>query len=136
MPYKRINDYGLIGDMNSAALVGTDDSIDWCCFPRFDSPSVFSAMLNAKKGGRFQIAPAGPVLSVDRSYLPNTNILSTRFTTSAGELSLVDFMPLRNPMQVPTKSTGSSGVPGEWSTWSARSILDWTTLAPTPPWRL
>ena len=96
MPYKRINDYGLIGDMNSAALVGTDGSIDWCCFPRFDSPSVFAAMLDAEKGGRFQIAPAGPILSVDRSYLPNTNILSTRFTTSTGELSLVDFMPLRN----------------------------------------
>ena len=59
MPYKRINDYGLIGDMNSAALVGTDGSIDWCCFPRFDSPSVFAAMLDAEKGGAIPDRPCG-----------------------------------------------------------------------------
>lgn len=137
--YKRINDYGLIGDMNSAALVGTDGSIDWCCFPRFDSPSVFAAMLDAEKGGRFQIAPAGPVLSVDRSYLPNTNILSTRFTTSTGELSLVDFMPLRNggrsnasPHEIHRIVRCTRGVVDVESTFDPR--LDYaranTTLAP------
>ena len=96
MAYKPIGDYGLIGDMNSAALVGTDGSIDWCCFPRFDSPCVFGAILDDRKGGRFQIAPAGPTLSVHQAYLPDTNILSTRFTTPTGELTLTDFMPLSN----------------------------------------
>ena len=106
MAYKPINDYGLIGDMSSAALVGSDGSIDWCCFPRFDSPSVFAAILDDGKGGRFQIAPNGRALSVEQSYLPNTNVLSTRFTTSTGELLLIDFMPV--------KSIGSSyGSPHE-----------------------
>ena len=139
MPYKRINDYGLVGDMNSAALVGTDGSIDWCCFPRFDSPSVFAAMLDDERGGRFQIAPAAPVLSVDRSYLPNTNILSTRFTTSTGELSLVDFMPLRtggpssgSPHEIHRIARCTRGVVDVASTFDPR--LDYaranTTLVP------
>ena len=93
-PYKPIGQYGLIGDMNSAALVGTDGSIDWCCFPRFDSPSVFAAILDDQKGGRFRIAPTTPDASVHQAYLPGTNILSTRFETPTGELTLVDFMPL------------------------------------------
>ena len=94
MAYKPIGHYGLIGDMSSAALVGLDGSIDWCCFPRFDSPSVFAAILDDRKGGRFQIAPTDADASAHQAYLPNTNILSTRFTTSTGELSLLDFMPV------------------------------------------
>ena len=96
MPYKPIEQYGLIGDMNSAALVGTDGSIDWCCFPRFDSPSVFAAILDDESGGRFQIAPAGEGAAVRQEYLPNTNILSTHFQTPTGVLTLTDFMPLGN----------------------------------------
>ena len=96
MTYKPIGHYGLIGDRHSAALVGTDGSIDWCCFPRFDSPSVFAAILDDRNGGRFQIAPATPHTSVHQSYLSNTNILSTRFTTPTGELELTDFMPLKS----------------------------------------
>ncbi len=92
--YKPIGNYGLIGDMNSAALVGIDGCIDWCCFPRFDSPSVFAAVLDHQKGGRFQIAPEGPIDEVRQTYVPNTNILSTRFRTPTGELTLTDFMPL------------------------------------------
>ena len=97
MAYKPIGHYGLIGGMSSAALVGLDGSIDWCCFPRFDSPSVFAAILDDRKGGRFQIAPTDPDASAHQTYLPNTNILSTRFTTSTGELSLLDFMPVSSP---------------------------------------
>ena len=93
MAYKSISDYGLIGDMHSAALVGRDGSIDWCCFPRFDSPSVFAAILDSKKGGRFQIAPTEPY-RVEQSYLPNTNVLSTVFKTPSGEATLLDFMPM------------------------------------------
>ena len=94
MAYKPIDQYGLIGDMHSAALVGTDGSIDWCCFPRFDSPSVFAAILDHRKGGRFQISPVADGSDVRQSYVPDTNILHTRFQPPTGELSLIDFMPL------------------------------------------
>ena len=97
--------YGLIGDMSSAALVGTDGSVDWCCFPRFDSPSVFASILDTDVGGRFRIAPAdGP--PGEQAYLPHTNILETTFTTTTGAVKLTDFMPLSgddddNPDTVP-----------------------------------
>ena len=93
--YKPIDQYGLIGDMNSAALVGTDGSNKWCCFPRFDSPSVLAAILDDLKGGRFQIAPVTP-FHPSQAYLPNTNILVTSFTTATCELTLTDFMPVRS----------------------------------------
>lgn len=93
MGYNRIQDYGLIGDSHSAALVGTDGSIDWCCFPRFDSPSVFAAILDDKKGGYFQITPTGDH-RVRQEYVQNTNVLSTTFQTDGGEATLIDFMPL------------------------------------------
>ncbi len=93
MAYKQISDYGLIGDMHSAALVGVDGSIDWCCLPFFDSPSVFAAILDDKKGGRFQVSPSGPFRSSQR-YLSNTNVLETTFTTDTGEASVIDYMPL------------------------------------------
>ena len=86
--------YGLIGDMSSAALVGTDGSIDWCCFPRFDSPSVFAGILDQEAGGHFQISPAGPILDTRQEYIPDTNILETTFTTSDGIVSITDFMPI------------------------------------------
>jgi alpha,alpha-trehalase len=74
--YKPISDYGVIGDCRSAALVGLDGSIDWCCFPRFDSPSVFAAILDAGKGGHFAITPQ-ETYSATQRYLDNTNILET-----------------------------------------------------------
>ena len=86
--------YGLIGDMSSAALVGTDGSVDWCCFPRFDSPSVFAAILDREKGGRFRISPVDPARATRQEYLPDTNILETTFTTAAGIVSITDFMPI------------------------------------------
>ncbi len=80
--------------MSSAALVGTDGSIDWCCFPRFDSPSVFSAILDQEIGGRFRICPVGSVTDTRQKYLMDTNVLQTTFTTSTGTVSLIDFMPV------------------------------------------
>ena len=80
--------------MSSAALVGTDGSIDWCCFPRFDSPSVFAAILDEDVGGRFKISPAGTVIESSQKYLPDTNILETTFRTENGLVSITDFMPV------------------------------------------
>jgi GH15 family glucan-1,4-alpha-glucosidase len=78
--------------MISSALVGTDGSIDWCCLPRFDSPSVFAALLDDERGGRFQIRPSVPYEAV-QSYLPDTNVLQTEFRTAGGRATVTDFMP-------------------------------------------
>ncbi len=91
--YAPISAYGVIGDMRTAALVGLNGSIDWCCFPDFPSSSVFAAILDASKGGRFQISPGGNYTSEQR-YLPATNVLVTTFHESRGAMELHDFMPV------------------------------------------
>jgi len=90
--YKPISDYGVIGDMHTAALVGLDGSIDWYCAPRFDSPSVFAALLDARKGGRFQLSPAEG-FTTTQTYEGDTNVLSTIFESKQGKIKLTDFMP-------------------------------------------
>ena len=92
-PYPPIADYGLISDMHSCALVSRAGSVDWCCFPRFDSPSVFGRILDWRKGGHFLLAPRD-ARPVQRRYLPETNILETEFETSSGSATLTDFMPV------------------------------------------
>jgi GH15 family glucan-1,4-alpha-glucosidase len=92
MAYKKIGEYGIIGNGRTLALVGSDGAIDWLCLPYMDSPSVFAAILDDEKGGCFAIRPAGDWDSVQK-YLPGTNILQTRFRTSSGEAELLDFMP-------------------------------------------
>ncbi|MFQ5890856.1 MAG: glycoside hydrolase family 15 protein [Gemmatimonadota bacterium] len=94
MAYKPLRDYGLIGDLRTAALVARDGSIDWCCFPRFDSPSVFAALLDDRRGGCWSVAPVHSQTSTQR-YEDLTNILVTTFGCgSSGILQLLDFMPL------------------------------------------
>jgi GH15 family glucan-1,4-alpha-glucosidase len=73
VPYRPIENYGIIGDMHSVALVGMDGSIDWLCFPHFDSPSVFGAILDDEKGGRFRISPASEDFKSKQLYWPDTN---------------------------------------------------------------
>jgi len=92
----RIEDYALIGDCHSAALVGRDGSIDWLCWPRFDSAACFAALLGDEKNGRWKIAPAGEIISVKRAYREDTLILETEFETAEGAIALVDFMPMRD----------------------------------------
>jgi len=92
--YPLIAEHGLIGDLQSAALVTTDGTIDWFCAPRFDSPSVFASLLDAKGGGRFRIAPEGADHVVKQLYFPDSAILVTRFMSEAGVGELVDFMPV------------------------------------------
>jgi GH15 family glucan-1,4-alpha-glucosidase len=94
-PYKPISAYGVIGDMRTAALVGLDGSIDWCCLPRFDSPSIFAALLDHDHGGRFRIGPSDPAYTAEQRYLPLTNILVTAFHNREGGavLQITDHMP-------------------------------------------
>jgi GH15 family glucan-1,4-alpha-glucosidase len=90
----RIEDYALIGDCEAAALVGRDGSIDWLCWPRFDSDACFAALLGTNEHGRWQIAPREREARVTRRYRDNTLILETRFETDEGAATLIDFMPL------------------------------------------
>jgi GH15 family glucan-1,4-alpha-glucosidase len=91
----RIEDYAMIGDLGSAALVGRNGSIDWLCWPRFDSDACFAAILGAPEHGRWRIAPKDQSAKITRRYRPNTLILETRFETVTGVATLIDFMPPR-----------------------------------------
>jgi GH15 family glucan-1,4-alpha-glucosidase len=92
--YPNISDHGLIGDLQTAALVTTDGCIDWFCCPRFDSPSVFASLLDADKGGYFKIAPAADQYRSQQLYFPDTAMLITRFLTEDGVGEITDFMPI------------------------------------------
>ncbi|MDJ0625036.1 MAG: glycoside hydrolase family 15 protein [Candidatus Caenarcaniphilales bacterium] len=94
MSYLPIENYGLIGNMHSVALVGTNGSIDWLCLPKFDSPSIFGSILDIEKGGSFQIHPACQELTTKQFYWPDTNVLVTRFFTEKGVSEVIDFMPV------------------------------------------
>src|SRR5215213_2379597 len=94
MAYQPIENYGIIGDLHSAALVGIDGSIDWLCLPRFDSPSVFAAILDDEKGGRFKIAPVSDGVTRKQLYWPDTNVLISRFFTPDGVAEITDYMPI------------------------------------------
>ena len=93
---RRIEDYALIGDCETAALIGRDGSIDWLCWPRFDSEACFAALLGTPENGRWLIAPAEPGMRVERRYRDGTLILETDFETSQGAVTLIDFMPTRD----------------------------------------
>jgi GH15 family glucan-1,4-alpha-glucosidase len=93
-PYPPIADHGLIGDLQTSALVAVDGTIDWFCCPRFDSPSVFASLLDHRQGGHFSISPDGRGHVTKQLYLPGTAILITRFLSPAGVGEVVDFMPV------------------------------------------
>ena len=94
MAYQPIENYGVIGNMHTAALVGINGSIDWLCYPHFDSPSVFAAILDEKKGGWFKIAPTTEGVTNKQIYWPETNVLVTRFLSADGVGEVIDFMPV------------------------------------------
>src|SRR3712207_4898652 len=93
MGYLPIEDHGIIGDLHTAALVGTDGTIDWLCLPAFDSPSVFCSILDDERGGSFRLRPVEYAHS-HQLYLPDTNVLLTRFFSSEGMAEILDFMPV------------------------------------------
>lgn len=91
--YLPISEHGLIGDLRTAALVGTNGTIDWYCCPRFDAPSVFASILDADKGGSFELAVDLPTRT-RQFYFPDTNVLITRFYAADGVAEIQDFMPV------------------------------------------
>jgi GH15 family glucan-1,4-alpha-glucosidase len=94
MPYQPIEDYGVIGNLRTAALIAKNGSLDWFCYPRFDSPSIFGSLLDDKKGGHFRIWSISDPIIYKQLYWPDTNILVTRFLAADGVGETVDFMPL------------------------------------------
>jgi GH15 family glucan-1,4-alpha-glucosidase len=95
--YPPVADHGMIGDLQTVALVASDGAIDWFCAPRFDSPSIFAALLDNERGGSFRITADHPDARVTQLYLPDTAVLVTRFLTAEGVGEVVDFMPLDSP---------------------------------------
>ncbi|WP_421875953.1 glycoside hydrolase family 15 protein [Marinoscillum sp.] len=94
MAYKKIEDYGIIGNMRTSCLVGIDGSIDWMCYPHFDSPSIFGRILDHQKGGYFKITPLDADVTQKQFYWPDTNVLITRFLAQHGVCEVIDFMPV------------------------------------------
>ena len=107
----RIEDYGLIGDLQTAALVGRDGSIDWACFPRFDSGATFAALLGTDDNGRWLVSPLGDFWERGRRYRPNTLVLETEWESDSGIVRLIDFMPPRG--EAPDIVRIVEGVEGE-----------------------
>ncbi len=108
--YPNISDHGIIGDLQTAALVTTDGTVDFFCCPRFDSPSVFASLLDAERGGFFSIRPAIEGCVTRQLYLPNTAMLITRFMTPDGVGEVLDFMPVIEG--APPTGTGWCGTCG------------------------
>src|SRR5579863_10074581 len=96
MPFEPIENYGVIGNMQSIGLVGMNGSIDFLCYPNFDSATIFAALLDDQNGGRFEIRPQLSRTRVRQMYLPETNILITRFLAEEGVSELTDYMPIDN----------------------------------------
>src|SRR4051794_28402602 len=100
MGYAAIADHALIGDLQTAALVAIDGTIDWFCCPRFDSPSVFASILDDERGGRFSLSPVNPAHVTKQMYIPDTAILVTRHLSESGVAEVLDFMPIAQPRLV------------------------------------
>ncbi len=96
MSYQPIENYGVIGDLTTVALVSLEGSIDFMCFPNFDSPTIFAALLDSEKGGHFSIAPLTDGFKHRQRYFPDTNILLTRFMGEQGIADISDFMAMQH----------------------------------------
>lgn len=106
--YQPIDSYGIIGDCHSVVLIAPDGSVDWGCLPDFDSPAIFCRLLDAERGGYFQIAPRDETIPGSQSYLRGSNILRTSFTSLRGEAAVTDFMPVETLSAWPYKGLGTN----------------------------
>ncbi len=97
MAYLPIEDYGIIGNMRTVALVGKNGNIDWLCYPHFDSPSIFAAILDDRKGGWFRLYPTTDQVTRKQIYWPDTNVLITRYLSNDGVGEITDYMPVDSP---------------------------------------
>ncbi len=111
--YMPINSYGVIGDCHSAVLISPDGAVDWGCLPDFDSPAIFCRLLDAEHGGYFQIAPTEGTIPGSQRYLRGSNVLQTRYASTAGEIVLTDFMPVETLRAWPYQGMNNN-------TWTAR----------------
>src|SRR5271157_4345049 len=102
-PYQPINSYGVIGDCHSVILVAPDGSMDWGCLPDFDSPAIFCRLLDAERGGYFQVAPSDNTIPGSQRYLQRSNVLQTYFANITGEIVSTDFMPIKTLRALPYK---------------------------------
>src|SRR3954468_10084756 len=100
LSYPAIEDHGIVGDLQTAALVTLDGVIDWFCHPRFDAPSIFAGLLDVNRGGYFAVSPEGEHFVSRQLYLPGTAILITRFMTEGGVGEVLDFMPIAGDRSV------------------------------------
>lgn len=98
LAYPPVEDHGLIGDLQTAALVSTDGTVDWFCAPRFDSPSIFAALLYPQSGGHISLRPDGTDYVARQLYLPGTPILITRFLSTDGVGEVIELMPVTDPV--------------------------------------
>ena len=110
--YPDIGEHGLIGNLQTAALVSTDGTVDWWCCPRFDSPSVFASLLDYDRGGHFRIGPDRDDYVSRQLYFPDTAILITRFLTPDGVGEVLDFMPVHRGQGNRSPPPGAAGARG------------------------
>jgi len=113
MNYQPIENYGVIGDLHTVALVGMDGSVDYMCFPKFDSPSIFLRLLDHEKGGYFSLAPVLEDAHQKQLYIPDTNILLSRFLSEEGVAEVSDFMPVEATEQAHNLVRRAKTVRGE-----------------------
>jgi GH15 family glucan-1,4-alpha-glucosidase len=133
----RIEDYAMIGDTESGALVGKNGSIDWFCAPRFDSPALFAALLGTEANGHWQIAPVGQVRRVERRYRRDTLVLETDFEMDGGAVRIVDCMPPREgsaDIVLPGSTTAGSYRPWAASNRASLPSQGLTRCACAPRW--
>ena len=124
----QIEDYALLGDSRTGALVSKDGSIDWLCQPRFDSAACFAALVGNEENGRWRIAPSGHVRRTRRRYRGETLVLETDFDTAEGSIRLVDFMPPGG--EAPTSSAWSRASAGESAHMDLRPRFDYGRIRP------